>query len=457
MSPPFKRAVPLLYLLAGIFIAQANNPTSCAAATCPEPAATGLQPFPNELVDVFNRAGTNRLRTSGPTLPQINKGYPQFQQIDPYVPCILLKTMGAVETAQSPGSIQFNGWKQFNANYGQTGATVIAPDCGYGIMQIISDMSGGAGFDPARVASESTYNIGTAARALIVKWNSVPNAIGDNDPYIVEDWYYAVWAYNGFTSLNDPADISRFPAGRTEWKCNRDASQNAIKWPYQEKVWGCSNNPPEYPTGSPLWARVQLSLPRSQDVAFPPPPHIARPLPAHRSCSVTFVSPIYQDYGFCIANPIQNSSFEANRTAWIWGGQAEPLDSIGYSGRYTAMLGVNNNANDTLYQAITIPNVVSKVVPITSAKLTFRWYIFTEERSHPYDVLTIKVRDSSGNDISTLGTLSDKNAFQGWGISNFDLSPYIGSTIQIYFEVRSDISNRTIFYLDDVVISGCGL
>jgi len=448
--------VPLLFLLTGVFIAQANNPTSCAAATCPEPAATGRQPFPSELVDIFNRAGTNRLGTNGPTLPQIKKGYPQSQLVDPYVPCILLKTMGAVETGQTPGSTEFDGWKQFNANYGQNGTTVIAADCGYGVMQITSGMSGGAGFDPARVASEPVYNVGTAARALIEKWNARSEAIGDRDPYIVENWYYAVWAYNGFSSVNDPNDISRFPAGRTEWQCNRDSSQNAAQWPYQEKVWGCSNNPPEYPAGTPLWARVPLSLPVRQDVAFPPPPHIATPLPAHRSCSLTFVSPIYKDYGFCIANPMQNSSFEDGFTAWAWGGQAVPLNSVGYSGTYTAMLGNSNNADDTLYQTIVIPSVTSTVVSITSAKLTFRWYISTEETSHPFDILSIKVRDSSGNDIGTLGTLSDQDAFQGWGISNFDLSPYIGRTIQIYFEARSDASRKTIFFLDDVVVSGCG-
>jgi len=153
---------------------------------------------------------------------------------------------------------------------------------------------------------------------------------------------------------------------------------------------------------------------------------------------------------------MQNSSFEDGFTAWAWGGQAVPLNSVGYSGTYTAMLGNSNNADDTLYQTIVIPSVTSTVVSITSAKLTFRWYISTEETSHPFDILSIKVRDSSGNDIGTLGTLSDQDAFQGWGISNFDLSPYIGRTIQIYFEARSDASRKTIFFLDDVVVSGCG-
>jgi hypothetical protein len=445
--------MPLLFLLTGVFIAQANNPTSCVAATCPQPAATGRQPFPSELVDIFNRAGTNRLGTNGPTLPQINTGYPQFQAIAPYVPCILLKTIGAVETAQTSGSAEFDGWKQFNANYGQSGTTVIAADCGYGIMQITSGMAGGAGFDPARVASEPAYNVGTAARALIEKWNSVSQAIGDNDPYIVEDWYYAVWAYNSFSSVNDPNDISRFPAGRTEWKCNRDSSQNAAQWPYQEKVWGCSNNPPEYPAGNPLWAHMPLSLPVRQDVAFPPPPHIATPLPAHRSCSTVFVSPILNS--FCLANLIQNPSFEGSYASWFWGGRAIPYNSVGYSGTYTAMLGDSNSADDAVYQPITIPTVAPTGGAITSVRLDFQTYIYTEETIHPADILYIKVRDSSGTDLATLGTLSDQDVKYGWIDSNFDLSPYIGQTIQIYFEVKTDSARKTYFFLDEVTVSAC--
>lgn len=65
-------------------------------------------------------------------------------------------------------------------------------------------MGGGAGFDPTRVAAEPAYNIGTGALFLIQKWNGLNVYIGNNNPYVVEDWYYAVWAYNGWGWLNNP-------------------------------------------------------------------------------------------------------------------------------------------------------------------------------------------------------------------------------------------------------------
>lgn len=127
----------ILLLVSGLcfaLIIQAGNPLVCSAqGNCPEPAAYGRQPFPNELVKSFDRAGTNRLGTEGPNLPQIWKGYPpsQAKKISPYVPCILLKAIGYTEST---------GWKQFDAAYGQEGWTVISQDCGYGIMQITSGM-----------------------------------------------------------------------------------------------------------------------------------------------------------------------------------------------------------------------------------------------------------------------------------------------------------------------------
>lgn len=117
-------------------------------------------------MDAFERAGTNRLGDNGPDLPQIWKGYPpsQAKLVAPYVPCILLNAIGYTEST---------GWKQFDADYGQYGYTVISSDCGYGIMQITSGMGGGAGFEPSRVAAEPAYNIGTGALFLIQKWNGL--------------------------------------------------------------------------------------------------------------------------------------------------------------------------------------------------------------------------------------------------------------------------------------------
>lgn len=250
-------------------------PSVCLAANCPVAAATGTQPVVADLVDLFNRAGTDRLRSESPSLPKICSGYPTAKLVSPYVPCLLLKAIGYTESV---------GWKQFDADYGQQGSTIISPDCGYGIMQITSGMSGGAGFDPNRVAAEADYNIATGALVLIQKWNGLSAYIGNNNPHVVEDWYYAVWSYNGWGWTNNPNN-ALFLAGRSAWQCGQNSGQSRKDWPYQELIWGCAANSPgvQYRTSTPL------SLPNKADLYPGVPAHIDTPLPAHGSCSVIYL------------------------------------------------------------------------------------------------------------------------------------------------------------------------
>jgi len=166
---------PAVFLVIAFFV-WTIIPSECEAqGNCPEPAAYGRQPYPTEMANSFLMGGINLLGEQGPNLLEIWEGYPpgEAELVSPYAPCILLNAIGYTEST---------GWKQFIANYGQNGYTVVSGDCGYGIMQITSGMGGGAGFDPTRVASEPAYNIGTGARLLIEKWNIVQNYIGDNNP-----------------------------------------------------------------------------------------------------------------------------------------------------------------------------------------------------------------------------------------------------------------------------------
>jgi len=167
-------------------------PTNLIGESCPVPAVRGVQPAAQDVAGAFNLAGTNALGASGPSYSTIGNGNPPTR-IAGKVPCIILKAVGYTEST----------WRQFNAGPGQTGTTIVSFDCGYGIMQITSGMSGGAGFDPQRVASEYQYNVGTGAKSLIDKWNATP-MMGNNDPDVPENWYYAVWAYNGFSFVNNP-------------------------------------------------------------------------------------------------------------------------------------------------------------------------------------------------------------------------------------------------------------
>ena len=275
------RLLLVVVLASTLFTVPGNNAAICAAGTCPVPPSSGTQPYPAQLAPVFDRAGLNTLGSAGPAVPMLSYGYPPTQaKMAPYAPCILLKAIGYTES----------NWKQFNATSGQTGNTVISYDCGYGIMQITSGMTGGAGFDPNRVAAEPAYNIGTGALILMQKWNAMysysdwQHYIGNANPYVVEDWYYAVWAYNSFSWRNNPNNPI-YPQNRPAF----DGTQPRNNYPYQELIWGYSAHPPtDQSTGNPYWQPLPITLPdRSQ---FPQtqtgtlPDHIDTPLPEHVSC-----------------------------------------------------------------------------------------------------------------------------------------------------------------------------
>jgi putative cell wall-binding protein len=47
------------------------------------------------------------------------------------------------------------------------------------------------------------YNIATGARMLALKWDATPR-IGDGDKSKLENWYFALWAYNSWSVANNP-------------------------------------------------------------------------------------------------------------------------------------------------------------------------------------------------------------------------------------------------------------
>ena len=89
---------------------------------------------------------------------------------------------------------QESAWRQFDAN----GDPLIGHDgLGIGIMQVTTIP---AGVDAARLRTDIDYNIAVGADILVTKWRYAPSVfaeIGDGDPRCYENWFFAVWAYNG--------------------------------------------------------------------------------------------------------------------------------------------------------------------------------------------------------------------------------------------------------------------
>ncbi len=106
------------------------------------------------------------------------------------IPAILLKGIARVESV----------FKHFNSD----GSPKI---CGtsIGLMQI-NNIYGG--YDNYKLKHDIIYNIEAGADVLLSKWSmssyNKVSSVGNMDPNILENWYFALWAYNGWSVGNNP-------------------------------------------------------------------------------------------------------------------------------------------------------------------------------------------------------------------------------------------------------------
>ncbi|MGC9100512.1 MAG: stalk domain-containing protein [Caldisericum sp.] len=148
-----------------------------------------------------------------------------------------------------------SGWKQFDASGNPIIHTNTDGSIDIGIMQINS--KGRSDID--RLKTDVFYNIEVGAKILDGKWKITP-AIGDSDRNILENWYYAIWAYNGFSYINHPAN----PNGRY----------------YQDKVIDNIARLIIGDDGQPLWTPVSITKPDPSKITNPPT-YIDTPTPYH--------------------------------------------------------------------------------------------------------------------------------------------------------------------------------
>lgn len=218
----------------------------------------------------------------------------------PAVPVEVLRAIGWVESTLTMASR--------STRFESIGPALVSFDCGHGVMQVTSGMTIPLGAEgrptehQTAVATSDTHNIARGARILASKWNDAPGlrpvagTDTNGDPTLIENWYYAIWAYNGFTGpgsrqSNHPLDPNlAWP--RPAYRC--DGTQSRTRYPYQELVTGCVTNPAQR-GGGDLWAAVPLTLPdftqpqffnamRLASFTFPyREMDIPTPQPAHRS------------------------------------------------------------------------------------------------------------------------------------------------------------------------------
>ena len=195
------------------------------------------------------------------------------------IPPAILKAIAWVESGITQSATEMP--------FGAIGPALISFDCGHGITQVTSGMTVPAGEngrgspEQALVATHFAYNIARGAYILADKWNEAPEEkpIAGTDtnghPKVIENWYYAIWSYNGFTGpganrSNHPMDPLYGAWPRPAFSCGATGdgkSHNRANYPYQELVIGCAANPPVV-DGKPLWSAQAVTAPDLNDAKW---------------------------------------------------------------------------------------------------------------------------------------------------------------------------------------------
>lgn len=172
----------------------------------------------------------------------------------------------------------------YSTFYGGTGPTLTSLDCGYGIGQITTGMGylGADALEPgvpaarqALIGTHPLFNIAEGVRILAGKWNGAPAGrpvAGTGDPAALEDWYYAIWSYNGFAFSNHPLNPMKDPLRGSVWNCGDPNAPGygffqRSDYTYTEDVYGCLRYPP-----MPKGVAYPPPLPGSKPPSPPPTP-----------------------------------------------------------------------------------------------------------------------------------------------------------------------------------------
>ncbi|MEL7649402.1 MAG: S-layer homology domain-containing protein [Sedimentibacter sp.] len=134
------------------------------------------------------------------------------------VPSVLLKAIARVESV----------FEQFNSD-----GTPKISGSSIGLMQV-SNRNGG--YDSNRLKYDIRYNIEAGADVLLNKWSMSSyqslSSVGNMDPNILENWYFALWAYNGWAQSNNPNIVTSYAKKYTY----QQMIYNVIEKEYGKKV-----------------------------------------------------------------------------------------------------------------------------------------------------------------------------------------------------------------------------
>lgn len=201
----------------------------------------------------------------------------------PYIPSTVLKAIAWIESS----------WRQasYSVPRGSNGVTITSSSCAFGLLQVLTGMqiSGQPTTRQQAIGTDYLRNTAAGAQILLAKWNMAPAALpvlGRRDPHVIEDWYYALWAYHCFGDVcskynvhNNPDDPAlKWPRPQYASPAQQSSAGafTAADFPYQELVFGLIANPPVV-NGAPLWPSIGVQLPAHGSVGFPVPKGTSEP------------------------------------------------------------------------------------------------------------------------------------------------------------------------------------
>jgi putative cell wall-binding protein len=208
--------VLLSALLSTVLITQTLvEPVSLIAAT-PITASPTTSENPAELADPSDP--NDSVVFKNPSYDEINQRIEAIAK-EKEIPSILLKVIAFREST----------WRQFNSQ-GQPllGSSLTHP--ALGIMQVATysdtDLE-----TIEKLKTDIDFNIRRGADLLNEKWNFTPR-IGDGDRNKLENWYFALWAYNIWSEKNNPNVL---PSGDLTIQSTQPTSTQ-IKVTYQDSI-----------------------------------------------------------------------------------------------------------------------------------------------------------------------------------------------------------------------------
>lgn len=154
----------------------------------------------------------------------------------------------------------------------------------------------------------------------------------------------------------------------------------------------------------------------------------------------------------CTPDILSNGSFATGTLAcWTTAGTTPPTVSTAqtYSSSYSALLGTTAkpevNGNNSLSQTITVPTGATTT-------LTY-WYYPGTNDTITYAYQEAQIQNTSGTTLAEVMKVASNTL--AWTEVAFDLTPYAGQTIQLYFNVHGSGSSSyySYMYLDDVAVT----